>query len=743
MRHFTVSVLTSRSNDPLAPSSRQSSPGSQDSPPDTDRTDHSLSRPLTISRTSTFAEGDREQADAPPAPGRVGGGQSSNTRTKERYLDIHQLRPSGQVPVTNTNGYPEFSFGVQWDPSPPYSPTGYDSPTNEVEFSSGLPYYQPQSQRARHLSNASYLGSYTLPHTTRSPVSAGSSTVHLPQWGGNAHDPVYQHLNTSSGSESSVGNNFGIYNSDMADQQILLGTFGSSGVLTPEDRDFMETDDLVVPSNTSQGSSLDFSLDDSTYTNEERYLSAYWHWVHAYYPVVHRPTFSIQNVSPLLRAAMLALGAQALGDAADKGNARIMHERCTKVLKKRTLNGWHSFRVCDMQAVVLIEVYSIFKSRRPPLQFSKFFEEVYAHLANDPATINPTSTPEASIQTIRPDYFDDDFATSFMVAATCKQRLLLSCYILDQHHAALFGRQRTSCFSGAGTDLPFPASQTIWDDVAAPQVSDEPKHVRLWDALEGGSSIGSEQNPYDVFQSVLIMACVCASNTDMSGLEYTRVMVHDVDEIVLATMEQSARIKLAYHTLQLCKHTPIRELLAVAGESWVMAEKLSRKTDYTAAQIEARQWAKGSQHAAMEFVLEREAEPVEKAMEHALKILELHQSHPKTGLLFQEWSIYLASIVIWARAYVTSDVPRRGPRLSVPQPTAPRLTEYELYQTLVAVMAAGPVASISTDQAQNVLLWTQMKIKKVDVPHNCGLTNGALDVLGKLATRGSEEGWFG
>ena len=363
-------------------------------------------------------------------------------------------------------------------------------------------------------------------------------------------------------------------------------------------------------------------------------------------------------------------------------------------------------------------------------------------LANDPATLSPTLSSEASIQTIGPGYFDDDFATSFLIATRCKQRLLLSCYILDQQHAALFGRQPTNCFSGAGTDLPFPAPQTMWDDVAEPRVSDERKHVRVWDALDARSLTGSEQQPYDIFQSVLIMACLCASNTDLSSLEYTH-LIHDSDEIVLAMMEQSARMKLAYHTLQLCKHTPIRELLAVAGESWVMAEKLTSKTDYTAAQIEARKWAKGSRNDSMEFVLERQPEPVEKAMEHALKVLELHRSHPKTGLLFQEWSIYLASIAIWARVYVTSDIPRRGPRLSVPQPTAPRLTEYELHQALMAVMAAGAAARISTDQAQNVLLWAEMKIKKVDVPHNCGLTNGALDVLGKLVTRGSEEGWFG
>ena len=47
--------------------------------------------------------------------------------------------------------------------------------------------------------------------------------------------------------------------------------------------------------------------------------------------------------------------------------------------------------------------------------------------------------------------------------AKSKQRIFLTCYMLDQQHAALFGRPRTNCFSGAGMDLPFPRSQAAWD----------------------------------------------------------------------------------------------------------------------------------------------------------------------------------------------------------------------------------------------------------------------------------------
>jgi hypothetical protein len=120
----------------------------------------------------------------------------------------------------------------------------------------------------------------------------------------------------------------------MATQQFHLDAFNTQRTLTPEDRDFMEHDDLLVPAPSPRGSTVDFSFDEIDYTNDQRYLGAYWRCIHPLFPVVHRPSFILPNASPLLRAAMLALGAHALPDTGDKRNARIVHERCVKVIKK-------------------------------------------------------------------------------------------------------------------------------------------------------------------------------------------------------------------------------------------------------------------------------------------------------------------------------------------------------------------------------------------------------------------------
>lgn len=115
----------------------------------------------------------------------------------------------------------------------------------------------------------------------------------------------------------------------MIPEIMLPGAFGSKQWLTVAQRDFGEMADLIVPAETPQDAVMSSSIE-----NEDRYIDAYWQWIHPLYPIVHRKSFNLTGATPLLKAAMLALGAQALTDAIDKTNARILHEKCIKVLKK-------------------------------------------------------------------------------------------------------------------------------------------------------------------------------------------------------------------------------------------------------------------------------------------------------------------------------------------------------------------------------------------------------------------------
>ena len=101
----------------------------------------------------------------------------------------------------------------------------------------------------------------------------------------------------------------------------------------PECRDLEEKAELAVHM-ISPESSWNLNFDEPLSNNEQRYLEAFWNHVHPLFPVVHRPSFNPYDASPLLKASMIALGAQSLGAATDKTNARLIHEKCIKVLKK-------------------------------------------------------------------------------------------------------------------------------------------------------------------------------------------------------------------------------------------------------------------------------------------------------------------------------------------------------------------------------------------------------------------------
>ncbi|EMC92099.1 hypothetical protein BAUCODRAFT_27452 [Baudoinia panamericana UAMH 10762] len=652
--------------------------------------------------------------------------------------------------------YAEYPYGVLFDPSPPYSPSGYTSPTNEYSYSWGGPYYnQPSSGRTRHGSSADVYGQ-ALATSSRSPLSAGSSSAHMHHWGACSQSPAgLQHLPSTSSSE-------GVFAADPLERILsahMVPVF-SNGVLrmiTAEERDLIETDELLIPTGSPPVSMEDFTLDTNPLSNESRYAEAYWEQIHPLFPVVHKPTFDLRSASPLLRAAMFALGAHTQRNHVDMNNARVIHEQCTRTLKKRSASTWHTYRPCDMQAIFLCEVFAVFKCRRPPLHLSKNFEDVYRLLVADYDAMTPETATPLNDSPLQSRTYSSNLADSMQsdIDAQCKRRLLHACYILDQQHVMLFGRQPTDCLSSSvggliGLNLPMLMEQSFFDALPEDQLAkrlqdgrpDLAQQQQVYHVLAAvPTMLNTLAQPHDTLQSMLMLACLTDTKHDLITLGFD----DDADlSAVLNAIEQTPRMRLAYHTLMLARNTPIRDLLAVAGESWVVGEKLSSADQYIAAQLAARDWAATTVLTGLpgHGGADQARSPAQRAVFHALQILGIHSSHPETGLLFQEWSVYLAAVVIWARSYFSTSEARRKPRLSVPSPTEPKLPILELDACVAALITAGPSAVISWISARHALMWAKSQIEKVDILHNCGLTNGALDILGKLITRGNEDGWF-
>ena len=245
------------------------------------------------------------------------------------------------------------------------------------------------------------------------------------------------------------------------------------------------------------------------------------------------------------------------------------------------------------------------------------------------------------------------------------------------------------------------------------------------------------QPRYDAFQSSLIIAAIGNHADDLQVIGAVSDDEETAHPPMLWATEDSARSQLAYHTFMLCRHAPVRDLLAVAGESWVMADKLPQQSDYTSAQYLVREWARGASGGGGGGG----GLALRSALSHAFAILNVYHAHPRVGLLYQDWAVHLAAVTIWSRVYTITAEERRPP-LDRPGSASSRHSPAELDRAVARLLAEGPAAAHTWADAQRILLWAQDKLARVDVPHNCGLVSGALDVLGKLIARGGEPNWF-
>lgn len=377
-----------------------------------------------------------------------------------------------------------------------------------------------------------------------------------------------------------------------------------------------------------------------------------------------------------------------------------------------------------MQAIVLVEMYSMFKSRTPFTGLSKNFEDIHGivsfhsptlvssnliftfnQLSNDPEAILPIAGRVSPANLLPGEYPQSN---PHMIESLCKQRMLLACYTLIHQHAALFGNSSTVDLPRSVLDLPFPTPQTRWD---SPFPMDYPSEQidTLSEALKATSNLTSPSTDYyDAFRSLLMISTI---SDPFDGL--------DPQDLPLLAIEPSPRVTLAFHTMTMCKNTPVRDLLAVVSES-----KRGTEIEHVAAQIELRDWARQPRE---------EDVCVHVALSHAFATLDIYLKEAKTGLLYQEWAVFLAAIIIWARAQVVDQHQSDG---------VVSLEAGGGSKAVGALLQSGSSVVLSREDGHNVLLWAKSRLELAGgIAPNQGLVDRALNVLGKLISK-DRKNWF-
>jgi hypothetical protein len=199
----------------------------------------------------------------------------------------------------------------------PYScSSGYASPIPVPDY--GHMYatspYGPGAVRTRASSNASFIEPWA--HASQSPTSSVSN---LPYWPSDEKNDIASSFPympasypTASMSMHAVG------------AVTHYGHFGSNTLVEMDN----EEGAILFPDQQYGMSQIA-----RTYPFEQ-YLNNYWRLFHPTFPVVHRFTFASFEPSPMLYAAMIAIGAQYSNGTTDKRRARLLHDRCVKLLEQ-------------------------------------------------------------------------------------------------------------------------------------------------------------------------------------------------------------------------------------------------------------------------------------------------------------------------------------------------------------------------------------------------------------------------
>ncbi|KAF3036770.1 hypothetical protein E8E11_005819 [Didymella keratinophila] len=240
----------------------------------------------------------------------------------------HRHSISGPVPVdamTATGAWVPDSFA----PSPYSCSSGYASPAPCPEYSHmyATPPYAAGMIRTRASSNASFI-EQNWAQASQSPTSSISMPY---SW---ATDE--KSLTVSTFPYTPVS-----YATTNMPMHASIGTVAHYGQYDPHNLVQMEHEESVYLFPQEHYGMSQIARPSSF----EQWLNSYWRLFHPTFPIIHRFTFACLETSPMLYAAMAAIGAHYSNDSY---HARDIHDRCVKLLARReATNMLVGFRSSD------------------------------------------------------------------------------------------------------------------------------------------------------------------------------------------------------------------------------------------------------------------------------------------------------------------------------------------------------------------------------------------------------------
>jgi hypothetical protein len=335
------------------------------------------------------------------------------------------------------------------------------------------------------------------------------------------------------------------------------------------------------------------------------------------------------------------------------------------------------------------------------------------------------------------------------IRLSTQQRLLLSCFILESQQATLLAQEpKHSLCREFGEELPFPGHASAWEATnlsewatATQQHSALPRYV--YEVSYDSSAVGH----CDIFQSAVLVA---AHYNHFGGVTHPPIL--DLDHFHNGC--PAARYRLL--TAKLLQLVPLRALLAVSGETWILSEKVPSESAFAALKATLQAWL--TPLWLSPAGLSTTASPVAEALNLSVAILRLAVTDGPAILdpgFGSGMGIYFASLVLWARTASASSHIHLSTNISTDLPSTPTCTQLtaaflSFLDTALPMLSSSDATANATAHAtahaqsgaRAMLLWVKTRLRGAhDGEAEAGeLVGSVVGALERLVRRGWS-GW--
>ncbi|KAK7976088.1 hypothetical protein PG989_014551 [Apiospora arundinis] len=318
------------------------------------------------------------------------------------------------------------------------------------------------------------------------------------------------------------------------------------------------------------------------------FLDTYWKRFDILFPLVHRQSFEAAP-NDVLRCAMAAVATQFLDGREDRSHGYILHDIVSQEVKRAP-----QWNVQIMQAILLCEFFARFRGRkgmvRPSERFQNLiiFSVLFFFLPSRNGTHTqrlPCRSPVLKSQT--PPFprpllqLPPEGRWGEWVEAEARRRMLAACFVLDvhttmYHQLPLVHRFNTPCppipLTAASKDLWTARSAEAWETIgAAGWPNNEPCVLS-----ENTVSIEKLASAPPMDNAIYLAS---------EALRLPRSENSTHASLIFSAIPPTANTYLALH------YTPLHDLLAVSGDSWLFARKITGPRDYLQHQSMLKAWS--------------------------------------------------------------------------------------------------------------------------------------------------------